>query len=216
MTIGERLRFFREQAGISGKYLAERAGLVPSQIYKIESNVTKPSLDSLERICQVLGITLGQFFSDQLAELSPEEHQIFEKVRKLSPEKLKVLNAVLDTWKEDEPKYKPTNEKNKNNNQNNEEGNDADYLCQLLDLKVVVPTIKGRPLTKEETNDLIRYIRNHPNLLPSNEDEDFLLSYVAHDESKSYLKDKPELINIIKASEKINDMLQKYLEKKNR
>lgn len=105
MTIGERLRFFREQAGVSGKYLAEQAGLVPSQIYKIESNTTKPSFDSLERICDVLGITMGNFFSDQTPELPPEVRQILVKIQKLPPEKLKVLNAVLDTWAEpDKPK----------------------------------------------------------------------------------------------------------------
>jgi len=100
MTIGERLRFFREQAGVSGKYLAEQAGLVPSQIYKIESNVTKPSFDSLERICDVLRITMGEFFADHPPELSPEVRQVVDKIQKLPPDKLKVLNAVLDTWVE--------------------------------------------------------------------------------------------------------------------
>ena len=102
MTIGERLRFFREQAGVSGKYLAEQAGLVPSQIYKIESNVTKPSFDSLERSCDVLRITMGDFFADHAPELVPEVRQILNKAQKLPPEKLKVLNAVLDTWVEND------------------------------------------------------------------------------------------------------------------
>ena len=100
MTIGERLKFFRGQTGISGKRLAEKAGLVPSQIYKIESNTTKPSFDSLERICAVLGITMGVFFSDQSIEVPPEIHRLYNKILKLPPDKLKALETILDTWDE--------------------------------------------------------------------------------------------------------------------
>jgi len=99
MTIGERLRFFREQVGISGKYLAEQAGLVPSQIYKIESNTTKPSLDSLERICDVLGITMGEFFADdQAPELSPDIRRLVDLANRLTPKQREILLAAAEEW----------------------------------------------------------------------------------------------------------------------
>jgi transcriptional regulator with XRE-family HTH domain len=52
-----------ERAAVSGKFQVEQAGLVPSLTYKIESNETKPSLDSLEYICAASGITFGEFFA---------------------------------------------------------------------------------------------------------------------------------------------------------
>lgn len=64
MNIGQRVRYFRDLFGISGKSLAEKVGLDPSQISKIENGSSKPSLDALERICEVLGITTSEFFAE--------------------------------------------------------------------------------------------------------------------------------------------------------
>ncbi|PHJ38055.1 hypothetical protein P378_11985 [Desulforamulus profundi] len=101
MEIGNRIRELRQKVGLSGRALAIKVGLDPSQINKIEHNVNKPSLDALEKICTALGITLSEFFSDTQEQepLPPEVRQICEKVKQLPPDKLKVLNAVLDTWK---------------------------------------------------------------------------------------------------------------------
>jgi len=63
LNLGQRVRYFRRLAWLSGRALAQEVGLDPSQITKIETNVTKPSLDSLERICTAVGITLADFFN---------------------------------------------------------------------------------------------------------------------------------------------------------
>ena len=102
MNIGERLRFLREQAGISGKALAEKIGLVPSQINKIEHNVTKPSIDSLERICDALGITLGDFFSADTLELEPEIQRLLQSAKKLTPTEREKLIELIDLMKSSE------------------------------------------------------------------------------------------------------------------
>jgi transcriptional regulator with XRE-family HTH domain len=99
MNIGERLRFLREQSGISGKALAEKIGLVPSQINKIEHNVTKPSIDSLERICGALGITLGEFFSAEKLEVEPELLRLLQTAKKLTPAEREKLIELIDLMK---------------------------------------------------------------------------------------------------------------------
>lgn len=98
MDIGQRIRLLREGVGLSGRALALKVGLDPSQINKIEHNVNKPSLEALERICAALGLTLAEFFSDQAPEVPPEVRQVVVKVQKLSPRQLKILNDVLDEW----------------------------------------------------------------------------------------------------------------------
>jgi len=40
MNTGKRLKLIREKIGISGKALAKKVGVVPSQISKIENGVT--------------------------------------------------------------------------------------------------------------------------------------------------------------------------------
>lgn len=64
MDIGARLKQVRENKHISGKALAEKVNVVPSQIYKIENGTTNPSLDLLQRICQAVGMSMAEFFSD--------------------------------------------------------------------------------------------------------------------------------------------------------
>lgn len=99
MNIGDRLRILREQSGISGKALAEKIGIVPSQINKIEHNVTKPSLDTLEKICAALGITLGDFFAPDKMELEPEILRFLQSAKKLTPDERKKLIELIDLMK---------------------------------------------------------------------------------------------------------------------
>lgn len=103
MDVGQRLKYLRQQANISGKALAKLVNLDASQISKIENNATKPSLDALERICAALGVNLSDFFTDDQKQkiVLPEVNQVIGKVKKLPPQKLKVLNDVLDTWVDD-------------------------------------------------------------------------------------------------------------------
>ncbi|WP_371364566.1 hypothetical protein SRRS_52290 [Sporomusa rhizae] len=99
MNIGERLRFLREQSGISGKALAEKIGLVPSQINKIEHNVTKPSIDSLERICTALGIPLSEFFAVEKTEIEPELQRFLHSAKKLTPAEREKFIELIDLMK---------------------------------------------------------------------------------------------------------------------
>ncbi|MDT8901123.1 helix-turn-helix domain-containing protein [Anaeroselena agilis] len=65
MDVGRRLKQVLDAQGKSGRALALRVGVVPSQISKIISGTTKPSLDLLERICDELGISMSIFFFDE-------------------------------------------------------------------------------------------------------------------------------------------------------
>ncbi|WP_449240558.1 helix-turn-helix domain-containing protein [Desulfoscipio gibsoniae] len=100
MDIGKRIKSIREDLGLSGRALALKVGLDPSQINKIEHNINKPSLEALERICDALGVTIAEFFTEphEQETLPPEARRIIDKVKKLSPEKLKILEPVLDSW----------------------------------------------------------------------------------------------------------------------
>ena len=97
MNIGERLRYLREQNGISGKALAEKIGLVPSQINKIEHGVTKPSIDSLERICAALNISLSDFFATEAPTIDPSLSRLLQAAEKLTEVERQKLTELLTT-----------------------------------------------------------------------------------------------------------------------
>lgn len=103
MDIGHRIRTIRKVHKQKLLNISQLTGLSQPFISEIERGVKVPSLETLEKICHALGLTLSEFFTykygDEQEAIPPEVQQVIDKVRKLPPDKLKVLNAVLDTWK---------------------------------------------------------------------------------------------------------------------
>lgn len=62
LGIGEKLRLFRKERGLSIRVLAERAGLSPNTISLIENNSASPTVTTLYTIANVLDIPLSAFF----------------------------------------------------------------------------------------------------------------------------------------------------------
>ena len=60
--VGDHLRDVRTRRGLSVRALAARAGCSPSFISQVEHGQASPSISSLERLVQALGMTLGDFF----------------------------------------------------------------------------------------------------------------------------------------------------------
>ncbi|MDP9366123.1 MAG: cupin domain-containing protein [Chloroflexota bacterium] len=60
--LGETVRRLRTRQGLSVRTLAGRAGFSPSFISQVELGQASPSISSLERIAQALGVGLGEFF----------------------------------------------------------------------------------------------------------------------------------------------------------
>jgi transcriptional regulator with XRE-family HTH domain len=59
---GERIRAARRRQKLSVRELARRAELTPSHVSKIERGLTNPSVGSLWKISDVLGLTVSQLF----------------------------------------------------------------------------------------------------------------------------------------------------------
>jgi transcriptional regulator with XRE-family HTH domain len=61
-SLGDSLRALREQQRVSLRALAVQTGFSPSFLSQIENGQCSPSISSMEKIANALGITLGQFF----------------------------------------------------------------------------------------------------------------------------------------------------------
>jgi transcriptional regulator with XRE-family HTH domain len=59
---GERVAFLRKGKNISLSVLAKKAGIAQSSLSYIESGTNKPTIDTIEKICNALGISLLEFF----------------------------------------------------------------------------------------------------------------------------------------------------------
>ena len=62
LPVGERIKRFREGAGLSIDDLSVRTGLSAEELEQIEKNMISPALGILTKICGGLGIRLGHFF----------------------------------------------------------------------------------------------------------------------------------------------------------
>src|SRR5262245_26473436 len=63
LSVGQRLKELRERSGASQRELARRSGMSPASISAIELGKASPSIETLKRLLDCLGETLGDFFS---------------------------------------------------------------------------------------------------------------------------------------------------------
>src|SRR5579859_5784428 len=61
-TLGNSLRYLREQQGVQTCALPIRTDFSASFLSQIENGQCSPSISSMEKIANALGVTLGQFF----------------------------------------------------------------------------------------------------------------------------------------------------------
>jgi len=65
MDIGLEIKLIRERKGISGKELAERLGLSPSQVSRLEKGQRRINAETLRRIAEVLEVSPAVFFRER-------------------------------------------------------------------------------------------------------------------------------------------------------
>jgi transcriptional regulator with XRE-family HTH domain len=94
MNIGETIRNFRLQKGMSQGDIEKRTGLLRCYLSRVENGHTVPSLDTLAKIASSLEIPLGQFFAEtsddgggngkSLPQLSEEQVRFLSQIRRYS------------------------------------------------------------------------------------------------------------------------------------
>lgn len=65
ISVGQRLRELRERSGLSQREVARRSGQSPGAISAIELDKVSPSVATLKRLLESLGVSLGEFFSTE-------------------------------------------------------------------------------------------------------------------------------------------------------
>ncbi len=87
MNIGETIRTFRLNKGMSQGDVERRTGLLPCYLSRVENGHTTPSLDTLARIASALDVPLALFFgygSEPGQPLNSPETRFLEQIGKHS------------------------------------------------------------------------------------------------------------------------------------
>jgi transcriptional regulator with XRE-family HTH domain len=94
MNIGETIRNFRLEKGMSQGDIEKRTGLLRCYLSRVENGHTIPSLDTLAKIANAMDVPLAQFFVEPVAEngaartvpqLGEEEVRFLTQIRRYSP-----------------------------------------------------------------------------------------------------------------------------------
>ena len=97
--VGQRVKRARELAGITQAGLAEKAGLQPVSVSRLESGARAVSLANLSGIARALGVPLGDLVDDARpqpgAELSAAEVELVVAYRALGSEQQELAKKLL-------------------------------------------------------------------------------------------------------------------------
>lgn len=96
MDVAGRIRFFREQKGITVNKLANLAGISQSFLREVELGNKKPTVETLSVLCDSLGITLRDFFDDG-SPSALTDNELIREIYRLTPEQQKRLGDFLKT-----------------------------------------------------------------------------------------------------------------------
>ncbi|AWZ48304.1 helix-turn-helix domain-containing protein [Hathewaya limosa] len=99
--IGNRISKLRKKLNLTMRQFSELTGCSQGYISDIEHSKNIPSIPKLIEICQVLNITLSEFFNDgtEPLALTPELKELVNQARNLNPEQLKSLSNFIGTLK---------------------------------------------------------------------------------------------------------------------
>jgi transcriptional regulator with XRE-family HTH domain len=94
MNIGETIRNFRLNKGMSQGDIEKRTGLLRCYLSRVENGHTIPSLDTLAKIASAMELPLAQFFADAahdngqpgkpVPQLSDDEVRFLSQIRRYS------------------------------------------------------------------------------------------------------------------------------------
>ena len=94
--VGQKVRKLRKERAMTQSELAQRIGIIQSDLCRMEKGEYKVSLDVLFRILQVFGMRIGEFFNEPVEETAAgagTEAELLEGFRALGEE---ARSEVLD------------------------------------------------------------------------------------------------------------------------
>jgi transcriptional regulator with XRE-family HTH domain len=94
LNVATRIRFFREQKGITVNKLSYIAGISQSFLREIEIWNKKPTVETVSHICEALNITLKDFFDDDL-QTAFLENELIQQIYRLNKNQQNLLRDFL-------------------------------------------------------------------------------------------------------------------------
>ncbi len=101
MDVGKRLQEIRQKKHISVYRISQDTGVSTSHINSIERGEKNPSVETLCRLIEPLGITMSEFFNEDLgiSYLNEDEREVLEYYRTMPHDSAEALLQLIRTMK---------------------------------------------------------------------------------------------------------------------
>ena len=94
--LGKKIKQIRKESNLTQADLAEKINVDFKYLSRIETGLSTPSLKTIEKIAEQLGVDCGLLFTfDKPLDKKMLEVEIYNKIKKYSPEKLKKLLEII-------------------------------------------------------------------------------------------------------------------------
>lgn len=108
MDIGKRLKELMDTIGITPTELHQRSGVSRSMADDVIKGKKAPTVDTIQKWCDALGVTLKDFFSEaELTSGSINSKRLLKRLEGYTPEQINVFMRFLDDWKNVSTSYSP-------------------------------------------------------------------------------------------------------------
>lgn len=97
LELGRQVRELRDSVGISQRELAERMGTTQSVIARLEAGGSRPSLTTLERVAEAVGLQLEIRFQERRSQSGLDLAQLTANLR-LSPAERLSRGTAFSRW----------------------------------------------------------------------------------------------------------------------
>lgn len=84
MTIGERIKYYRNQKGITQEHLANELYISNQAVSKWERNASLPDVSLIAKIASILGISCDALFVDDFQDINKDIDELIENAEKLN------------------------------------------------------------------------------------------------------------------------------------
>lgn len=103
MTIGDNIKYFRKQSNLTQVELAEKIGVSNRTVCSWEINRTEPDMDSVDKICTVLGCTRNNLVSGPdnsyiIPDMAPDIALLIDLYNRANPEQRQAVINLLRSF----------------------------------------------------------------------------------------------------------------------
>jgi len=101
LNIGERLTYWRKKLSFNQSELAKQSGISQSAISYIEVGENQPTVQTIETLCNTMGISLLEFFANDSKPLETPAHikKLIKAAETLTPEQAKLITQLIKNLK---------------------------------------------------------------------------------------------------------------------